>query len=204
MLARSGGGAGAQEDFVNSRLDLNNSSRGAVGLTLLMAVGCAHGGTSPYADQPTPAPAAALCSATASTQDSTAWRLVSAREFTFCLPPKWRIIGQSASLRSATLEWGAGEHPRKAAARASVTRSPGGGAPVSNVDMADVAGAEVKRGRETIGGRVADVWYNRFGSGFSTGGQWAKPHVWMTGEASSPAEAEIELAIIRTVRFATP
>jgi hypothetical protein len=54
------------------------------------------------------------------------------------------------------------------------------------------------------GGRRADVWRNRFGATFYTGAQWATPHAWITGEATSREAAEAELASIRTARVPTP
>jgi len=161
--------------------------------TLLVATGCAHHvAESPAATVP--------CAATGSSADA-AWRTIAAERFTFCLPPRWRVSGHEASLGSATLRWGTGEHPREVAhtERVVVSGSSRGAPPVPTPPE-----TEVQRGPEVIGGKSADVWHNHFGAAFYVGAQWQSPRVWLVGDAGTSDDADAVLAIIRTARFPTP
>lgn len=178
-----------------------------VALTLF-AVACAHGRatTTNTLGATANADTAAPCVAAPDAEAIPGWRLITAEKFAFCLPPKWRVTGQSATLGSATLQWGAGEPPRSRAVMvrsrvvsSSSSRPAASSAPPPDLDV------ENQKMSELIGGKRADVWRNRIATRYSTGATFGTPHVWIVGAAESSSDVDAELAIVRTVRFpATP
>lgn len=105
-----------------------------------------------------------------------------------------------AGASGMSMNWGTGEHPRMAVAATTSTMP----ATQPDASLTAPSASEVHRFTEDIGGSTADVWRNRFGSTFYTGGQWTRPPVWVVGKARSAEEADLEITIIRTMRFAAP
>ena len=164
------------------------------------------------AQGPTPAPAPARtevtagvpCAASIPEQDLTTWRTVSAEGFTFCMPPEWTADGHVWTRGAGKLTWGTGERPN-GAVRTETRRVTA--AELSRMQVnADESSAdrEVQRSSPLIDGRIADVYRNRFGTKYRTGAQWSDPRVWITGEASSAEAADVEIVIIKSVRFTKP
>ena len=193
---------------------MTHAHRHALIASLLSGTACAHTGA-PRAVAPSDAresvaladSATAPCAATADADRVAGWRLVSAGKLAFCLPPKWRVSGSTASLGSATLRWGTGEPARGApvaVSRVVVTqRSSGMGSKV-NPDVSTSPQFDGERTAEIIGGQRAEVWRTHVGAQYFAGGKWAMPHVYITGEAGSSSDVDMELAIIRTARFPKP
>jgi hypothetical protein len=161
---------------------------------LLAATGaCGHSGPSV-----SPAPVAdAPCTAFVASRDLSTWKAVAADGFTFCVPPEWQLSRTSAIGHNATLSWGIGEHTRTAIRTEIIA--------VKASDLASLpstsAQTDSRRFTETIGGHDADVWRVRSPAGYFTGAQWRTPRVWLQGTEQTPEAAELELTIIRTVRF---
>ena len=63
------------------------------------------------------------------------------------------------------------------------------------------AQTESRRFTEDIGGRDATVWRTRSSDGYFTGAQWTAPRVWLSGTEQTADAADVEITIIRTVRF---
>lgn len=173
---------------------------------LALGAARAHAQSTPPATPATPPAADATCGTGDDSPAVAGWKLVTTEKFAFCLPPQWKVSRSSATLGSATLQWGTGEHPRERVAVVRVVRSTTSsmGGRVVTSDPVTPNDMETDRKPETIGGRQADVWRNRFNGRYATGGQWASPHVYITGEAMSAGDADMEIAIIRSVRFPTP
>jgi hypothetical protein len=63
------------------------------------------------------------------------------------------------------------------------------------------ADVDSRRFTENIAGHDADVWRTRSRDGYFTGAQWRTPRVWLSGREQTADAADVELTIIRTVRF---
>lgn len=148
-------------------------------------------------------PSAALalgCRATVASIDVSTWREIAAEGFTFCVPADWRGGGRTWRRGSAQITWGKGTHPRKQVAvvtetvvvPAGVVPQPPSGPPPNS---------DVQRFNEEIGGHRASVWRNRFGQDYHTGADWESLRIWIVGEATDPAAADLQVTIFRTVRF---
>lgn len=64
-----------------------------------------------------------------------------------------------------------------------------------------VPDSDVRRFTEEIDGRTAQLWLNRVGRNYHTGAEWTGERVWIVGDATDPAAADVQIAIFRTVRF---
>lgn len=167
-----------------------------LGIALLLA-GCAA------APSPADTASPASCSAAAPGTREAAWRIVRADGFTFCVPPRWRPVGEPAGpgLDAATwtgdggtVAWGTGEY--RAPERGVVTVE------VSAEDPRRRAAGEVRRFSESIGGASADLWDDRIGERHFTGAQWTRPRpVHLSGEARDGRASALQLDVYRTVRF---
>ena len=187
------------------RLMSDLTRRSALLPFVAVIVGCGGQGATPA---PTPAraelAASAPCAATVAEQDLTTWRTVAAEGFSFCIPPEWTAEGHVWTRGGGKLTWGTGERPNGAVrtqtrlvTAAELSRME------SNADEAS-ADRDVQRSTPVIDGRIADVFRNRIGTKYRTGAQWSDPRVWFTGEASSAEAADLEITIMKTVRFAKP
>ena len=131
--------------------------------------------------------------------DVTAWREVVADGFRFCVPSSWRASGRTWQHGGASISWGVGSRPARQAATTVVS------VPASELGALQAGGAvpdsDVRRFSETIDGRRANLWRNRFGREFHTGAEWSFPRVWLVGDARDAASADLQVAIFRTVRF---
>lgn len=167
-----------------------------VGLILFSAA-CHHGGQNATQSVAANSEAATNpCRATVKRMDVSAWREVATTQFTFCVPADWLVREDGAVHGSSEIEWGRGSPPNKVIGTSIVQIPAGGGATGRGLSDRDM-----QRFSEDIGGYHAQLWKNRFGSRYYTGARWESPAVWLTGEATIPRAAEIQLAIFRTVRF---
>jgi len=170
-----------------------NASRITALAALVAAGGCGHGGATrapaPVADAP--------CTAYVASRDLSGWKAVAADGFTFCVPPEWRVSRNSGSGQNATLTWGTGEQPHTVVREEVRTVSPSEIAAL----VSGTAQTDYRRFTENIGGRDASVWRNRSRDAYFTGAQWTTPRVWLVGTEQTADAAEIEITIIRTVRF---
>ena len=182
------------------------AARHATGWLVALSVlgGCGRATPAPATPSPSAtaaAPTAEACTASVPAVDLSAWRLVTAQGFTFCVPPEWRGSGRTWHRGNATISWGLGEPARREVRTelrtvpASQAGSPPAGAPPDS---------DIRRFAEAIGGRDAQLWRNRFGRAYYTGARWDSPRVWLTGEANGPDAADLEVTIFRTVRFTAP
>jgi hypothetical protein len=102
------------------------------------------------------------------------WKQISASSVTFCVPATWRVRGTRASYSG-----GAG----------SANSTP----------------LRTERLPETIGGRQAEVWRQMGVGRLQTGVSFAQaPLFSILGEAAGDEQVTVQLAVFRTVRFASP
>lgn len=162
----------------------------AVAAASLAAFGC-RAGTGP-------APVANACGERVPSAQVSGWRMVEAQGFSFCVPPDWSASGRSWAHGTARITWGIGRQVAQgdvpAIAQAESRSLP---ACVS----APARGADIHPTPEMIGGRQAQVWRSRYPRGFYTGGHWHDPHFYIVGEAPDAATADLEMTIVRTVRW---
>lgn len=170
-----------------------------VGLAIA-AMACRSAQSVPAATAVSPASPPAPCGVTVQGVDVTTWREVAADGFRFCVPPDWPVSGQTWRHGGASLTWGVGELPRREARATEIVAVPAsglgaaqGGLPIPDSDM--------RRFSEEIGGHLADLWRNRFGEKYYTGAQWSSPRVWIEGGAQDPTTADLQVTVVRTVRF---
>jgi hypothetical protein len=140
--------------------------------------------------------------------DSTARRLVTAKSFTFCVPPTWRVDGQTGTFQAEKLRWGTGDRPREprmgdvTVGRIAVDRAPGSGPPSdaeARRTIDDQLG--ITRETETIDDRRVEIMRSHRNNIIGIGATWVQPRVWFSGEAGSNEQASTQLTIIRSVRF---
>lgn len=164
----------------------------------LLAVGCTSGsGPSPAAG---PTAARGACSAVVPSADVSGWQTVEADGFSFCVPPDWTASGRTWSRGTARVTWGVGRTVATADVPAIVRAA---NRPVASCVPSSAKGTVVHRRPEMIDGREAQVWRNRYRQGFYTGAHWSAPHVYIVGEATDSATADLEMVILRTTRVAT-
>ena len=169
------------------------AARVAALATLAAAGGCGHGGATR-----TPAPVAdAPCKAYVASRDLAGWKAVAADGFTFCVPPDWRVGRNSGIGNNASLSWGTGEQPHSVVREEVRTVKP------SEFEAMVLANSQTdsRRFTENIGGRDANVWRSRSRDEYHTGAQWKTPRVWLVGKEQTADAADVDLTIIRTVRF---
>lgn len=179
--------------------------RHAIVLLVLVVAACAH----------TPASSSvALTSSSAvrrpcdpGSPDTTAWRLVTARSFTFCVPSTWRVDAQTATFQSEKLRWGTGERPRNpTGGPVTVGRITASGSVPPTEEQAKRLVDEqlgITRETEMIDGRRVEIMRNHHNDVVNIGATWTQPRVWFSGEAASNEQANMQLTIIRSVRFTT-
>jgi hypothetical protein len=143
---------------------------------------------------PSPTP---RCTALVRGVDLTTWREVSARGFTFCVPPEWTGSGNRWRSGEASVTWGTGVPPQRVGTATMVIRA-GETLPDRAPD------SNVRTFTETIGDAEAKLYSNRFGRRYFTAATWRKPAVYLEGESDSPLAADLQLRIYRTVRFTAP
>lgn len=165
-------------------------------LVPMLAVLACHSGPTPAgASAAAVAPSGTPCAVAVEGADIRDWRTVDARGFTFCVPADWRSRGNSWRRGSASIEWGVGE-PRPRAIQKTVASE-------SMLPSGPPPNSDIRRFSETIGGREAELWENRFGTSYYTGAKFSRPKVYLVGGASDRGAANLEIEIYRTVRFAT-
>jgi hypothetical protein len=138
------------------------------------------------------------CATTTPGEDAAAWQLVSTDQFTLCLPKHWKVAGQRASFGDATMSWGAGE-PVVERVPFTVVRVSRGTAPPELPPMS--VPISTTREKEDIGGFTADVSHIKRGTMFTTLVQWTSPTAFIVAAANSPRDAELQMAVIRSMRF---
>ena len=132
------------------------------------------------------AAAEAPCAITPLVAAETAWRAVTRAQFTMCVPARWRVAERRAHLGTTSIAWGEGT-PR--------------GGPLSIGAARRPDGPDTRRFFEDIDRRTAQLYLIRSGTRYFTGAQWTTPAAWITGSASTPEAANLQLTIYRTVRF---
>lgn len=166
----------------------------AVAAALVTTFGCTP------APNPAAGPTAArgACSAQVPSADVRGWQTVEAEGFTFCVPPDWSASGRTWSRGTARVTWGVGRTIASADVPA-IVQAANRSAPAC---VPSASKGVVRRHPEVIGGREAQVWRNRYRQGFYTGAHWSTPHVYIVGEATDSATADLEMVIVRTARLA--
>lgn len=149
---------------------------------------------------PSPVAASGSCSAEVPSADVSGWKSVAAEGFTFCVPPDWNASGRTWSRGTARVTWGVGETVAQADVPGMVAMA---NRPAPACVSSASKGVQIHRTAEVIGGREAQVWRNRYRQGFYTGAHWTTPHVYIVGEASDAATADLEMVIVRTARVAS-
>jgi hypothetical protein len=142
--------------------------------------------------------------------DSTAWRLVTAKSFTFCVPSTWRVEGQTATFQNDKLRWGTGDRPRDprmgnvTSGRIAVDKT-AGSAPPSNAEVQRLVDDQlgITRETETIDDHRVELTRSHRADVVNIGATWMQPRIWFVGEATSNEQANVQLAMIRSVRFTT-
>lgn len=182
-------------------------------LPLLLLAACASGGRQGATDAPVAETAAEPCNVAVEATRGAPWRLVRGEGFTFCVPATWRARARPTSAGvdariwwggQGSVTWGTGTYRPQRRTVTVATAVPASAAGGTGMPPAPLAG-ESRRSAETIGGYVADVWSNRFEGTHYTGAVWTMPaRVHITGEAKSSVEADLQLAVYRTVRFVAP
>jgi hypothetical protein len=178
-----------------------------VALLLLVAGGSAHPSASSL---PALSPSSASRPCDPGSSDSTAWRLVTAKSFTFCVPSTWRVEGQTATFQNDKLRWGTGDRPRDprmgnvTSGRMAVEVAPGGQRP-SNAEIQQLVDDQVGITRETemIDDHRVELTRSHRADVVNIGATWMQPRIWFVGEATSNEQANVQLTIIRSVRFTT-
>jgi hypothetical protein len=171
-------------------------------LVLLATAACASGGASAASDTSALAPAAnrqaaAACTATVPGRDLATWTEATWDDLTICLPPGWRVRGGLAQSGTAQVRWGRGE-PKAEVVRTEIRTVPA--SEMRRINR-DVVTSNSREFPETIGGQQAIVQRRRVGERFYTGAVWNTPRVWIGGEASTEAAAEVQMTIIRSARL---
>lgn len=139
----------------------------------------------------------ARCNAPVRGVDVSAWQLVTARGYTFCLPPGWTGRGDTRRQAGNSLTFGTGT-PRGVKVPyvlLRVRRIGDGPLPASP------AGADLLQFEETIGGRNAKLTRSRNQGTYSAIGVWDSPPIWLSAETPSSEVADLMLNVMRTVRF---
>ncbi|HET7233486.1 MAG TPA: hypothetical protein VFJ16_25975 [Longimicrobium sp.] len=175
----------------------------AVAAASLAALGCGTGPVAGLASRAGPAPVASreanACNAEVSSADVSRWRRVEAMGFTFCVPPDWSASGDRAWSRgTARVTWGIS---RNVAASDIPSLVEAASRAMPACVSAPARGSDVHPTPEMIGGRQAHVWRASYPRGFYTGGHWYDPHFYIVGEAGDAATADLEMAIVHTVRW---
>ena len=142
--------------------------------------------------------------------DSTAWRLVTAKSFTFCIPSTWKVEGQAATFQNDKLRWGTGDRPRDPRmGNATVGRITAdrmaGSPPPSNAESQRMIDDQlgITRETETIDDHRVELTRSHRADVVNIGAAWTQPRIWFVGEATSNEQANVQLTIIRSVRFTT-
>ncbi|HEU4558065.1 MAG TPA: hypothetical protein VFS20_09455 [Longimicrobium sp.] len=162
---------------------------------LVAAFGCTP------AVNPAPVAARGSCAAEVPSADVSRWQSVSAEGFTFCVPPDWSATGRTTWSRgTARVTWGVGQTVADADIPSMVSAA---NRPAPACVGSASKGVQIHRTAEVIGGREAQVWRNRYRQGFYTGAHWTTPHIYIVGEASDAATADLEMVILRTARVAS-
>lgn len=172
-----------------------------VGLVVGLAA-CAGRTAAPAS--PASVTAAPPCRVPTPTTDSP-WREVRAAGFTFCVPVSWRSQGTASSAavdprtwrsESGSLTWGTGVPPtRRMIATETVVLREGDPLPRT------MPRGDIREYTEVIGGRTAEVTEMHSPNLHHTQARWRDPGVYLHGETSNVATAQLLLAINRTVRF---
>jgi len=166
-------------------------ARSAAAVAASLAVVGFRAGTSP-------APVANDCGARVQSADAARWRVVEAMGFTFCVPPEWSGSGRTWSRGDARVTWGIGRNVADSDIPSVVQAT---NRPLPSCVSAPARGQDILTTPEVIGGRQALVWRSSYPRGFYTGGHWHDPHFYIVGEAPDAATADLEMAIVRTVRW---
>ena len=175
-------------------------------LVLLLAAGFADPSTSSLAAQVSPSAARRPCDP--GSADSTAWRLVTAKSFTFCVPSTWKVEGQTATFQNDKLRWGTGDRPRDprmgnvTIGKVTADRMVGSPRPSdaeSQRLVDDQAG--ITRETEMIDDHRVEFTRGHRADVVNVGATWMQPRIWFIGEAASNEQANMQLTIIRSVRF---
>jgi hypothetical protein len=143
------------------------------------------------------------CATTTPTTDSTTWQLVSADQFTFCIPKDWVVLGKQAKLGSAVVRWGNTDELERVEFARGTVRVPGGYGkePPSSSTVPRIPGMEGKLSSENIGGRDALITQTHVSGTVSKSAAWSRPSVFVRAQSESDGDAALLLVIIRSVRF---
>jgi hypothetical protein len=179
-------------------------------LPLLLLAACASGNRQGAADAAVAETAAEPCNVAVEAARGAPWRLVRGEGFTFCVPTTWRAGARRTSAGvdahiwrggQGSITWGTGTYQPQRRTVTVTTVVPASAVGGAGMPPAPPAGAS-RRSAETIGGYVADVWSNQFEGTHYTGAVWTVPaRVHITGESKSRVDADLQLAVYRTVRF---
>jgi hypothetical protein len=183
-------------------------SQRAVALFLLVVGASAHPSTSPSSALTPSSALARPCDP--GSPDSTAWRLVAAKSFTFCVPSTWKVEGQAATFQNDKLRWGTGDRPRDPRmGNATVGRitadKMAGSPPPSNAESQRMIDDQlgITRETETIDDHRVEITRSHRADVINIGATWMQPRIWFSGEAASNEQANVQMTIIRSVRFTT-
>jgi hypothetical protein len=143
-------------------------------------------------------PDTARCNAAVRGEDVSSWRLVSAKQFTLCLPPDWQGRSGNAHHGRSTINWGTGRPPtHRIAVKSMVVVRAGQRPPPPELPP----GSQTQQFAENIGGINATLYSNRFEGTYYVGATWDAVSVWVAGETTDSQGADLLLTIARTVRF---
>lgn len=126
------------------------------------------------------------------------WKQISASSVTFCVPAAWRVRGTRASYGGGSIRWQNSSPP------VMTRQSTGPTSIISGGSSPNSTAVRTERFPETIGGRQADVWRQMGVGRLATGVSFAQaPLFSIIGEAAGDEQVAVQLAVFRTVRFAS-
>ncbi len=167
-------------------------------IVVFMAIpACASGGRGAQ-DAVPPVDATNSC---ATRSDSPMWRQVHTENFSFCVPPDWRPVGdRSWRGDGGRIAWGQTQPP---GVPFSVGRVVGGERDVVESRRLPTP-IESRSSVETIGGVRVQLHVFRHGRTHTTRAEWTGTGVALSGEGDSANAAERHFEIYRTVRVTKP
>ena len=127
--------------------------------------------------------------------DVSEWEEIAAKGFTFCVPSDGRQQGDTWRSGTTRLAWGTNPSGYKPSDHTVFERT--------DVSLLPRGQAFGRQFREDIGGRKAQIQVGHDDRFFTAWAHWNSPAVWLTAESDVPNAEAIQLAIFRTVRFAT-
>jgi hypothetical protein len=130
-------------------------------------------------------------------ENSGEWKQVTSSSVTFCVPANWRVRGTRASYSGGSIRW-------QNTASQGGTRGASGPQSFGGRSNGNSSPVRTETVPEMIGGRQASVMRQMGVGRLETSVVFSQaPQFSITGEASGEEQVALQLAVFRTVRFAS-